>query len=86
MMDETLLNYTLYLGTYVIEQCKSYECRLPHNSTPSMKMSYTHGKNILRSSFDGCFDLNVSTIHDFQRGIGMDKACKSDSDESFQDD
>lgn len=49
-------------------------------------MSYTHGKNILRSSFDGCFDLNVSTIHDFQQGIGMDKACKSDSDESFQDD
>lgn len=60
--------------------------RLPLNSTPSMKMAYTHGKGILRNSFEGCYDLNASTKSEIVRGIGMEPDAKSDSGSEFEDD
>lgn len=51
-----------------------------------MKMAYTHGKGILRNSFEGCYDLNASTKSEIVRGIGMEPDAKSDSGSEFEDD
>ena len=58
---------------------------LPHNSSPPMKMAYTHGKSVLRGSFDGCYDINASAVHEIERGLGLQDQKDDDSGSEFED-
>ena len=60
--------------------------RLPHNSTPSMKMAYTHAKSILRQACDGCVDVTVSSRDELIKVVTGDAGDSEESSSEFEDD